>query len=173
MTEERKKLVELKNVSLTFNKGKSNEVKAINNVSFDIYEGEVFGLVGESGSGKTTVGRAILKLYEITDGEIIFNGVNITKLKGKELHNFRKDAQMILAGPDILSRGFIYMRESGDLIRESQRVLFNAIRIALKNKEASIQSVNGAIVNALRPFLYEKTEREPIIIPMVLIPDEE
>lgn len=66
------------------------------------------------------------------------------------------DTQMILAGPDILSRGFIYMRESGDLIRESQRILFNAIRIALKNKDASIQSVNGAIVNALRPFLYEK-----------------
>ena len=82
------------------------------------------------------------------------------------------DSQMILAGPDILSRGFIYMRESGDLIRESQRVLFNAIRIALKNQDASIQSVNGAIVNALRPFLYEKTEREPIIIPMILTPDE-
>ena len=79
--------------------------------------------------------------------------------------------QMILAGPDILSRGFIYMRESGDLIRESQRILFNAIRIALKNKDASIQSVNGSIVNALRPFLYEKTEREPIIIPMILTPD--
>ncbi|MBA2796338.1 metallo-beta-lactamase superfamily protein,putative mRNA degradation ribonucleases J1/J2 [Streptococcus porcinus] len=83
------------------------------------------------------------------------------------------ETQMILAGPDILSRGFIYMRESGDLIRESQRVLFNAIRIALKNKEASIQSVNGAIVNALRPFLFEKTEREPIIIPMILTPDKE
>lgn len=83
------------------------------------------------------------------------------------------DTQMILAGPDILSRGFIYMRESGDLIRESQRVLFNAIRIALKNKEASIQSVNGSIVNALRPFLYEKTEREPIIIPMILTPDKD
>lgn len=81
------------------------------------------------------------------------------------------DSQMILAGPDILSRGFIYMRESGELIRESQRVLFNATRIALKNKDASIQSVNGAIVNALRPFLYEKTEREPIIIPMILTPD--
>ena len=81
------------------------------------------------------------------------------------------DSQMILAGPDILSRGFIYMRESGELIRESQRVLFNAIPIAHKNKDASIQSVNGVIVNALRPFLYEKTEREPIIIPMILTPD--
>lgn len=81
-------------------------------------------------------------------------------------------SKMILAGPDILSRGFIYMRESGDLIRESQRVLFNAIRIAMRNKDANIQTVNGAIVNALRPFLYEKTEREPIIIPMLLTPDQ-
>ena len=82
-------------------------------------------------------------------------------------------SKLILAGPDILSRGFIYMRESGDLIRESQRILFNAIRIALKNKDANIQTVHGAIVNALRPFLYESTEREPIIIPMILTPDEE
>ncbi|HEL1567032.1 TPA: ribonuclease J [Streptococcus suis] len=82
------------------------------------------------------------------------------------------NSKMILAGPDILSRGFIYMRESGELIRESQRVLFNAIRIAMRNKDANIQTVNGAIVNALRPFLYEKTEREPIIIPMILTPDK-
>ncbi|RRR49272.1 ribonuclease J [Streptococcus suis] len=81
------------------------------------------------------------------------------------------NSKMILAGPDILNRGFIYMRESGELIRESQRVLFNAIRIAMRNKDANIQTVNGAIVNALRPFLYEKTEREPIIIPMILTPD--
>lgn len=82
-------------------------------------------------------------------------------------------SKMILAGPDILSRGFIYMRESGDLIRESQKVLFNAIRVALKSKEANVQTVNGAIINALKPYLYEKTEREPIIIPMVLTPDNQ
>ncbi|HGD1927310.1 TPA: ATP-binding cassette domain-containing protein, partial [Streptococcus agalactiae] len=91
MTENRKKIVEVKNVSLTFNKGKANEVRAIDNVSFDIYEGEVFGLVGESGSGKTTVGRSILKLYDISDGEITFNGEVISHLKGKALHSFRKD----------------------------------------------------------------------------------
>ncbi|MFR2063040.1 MAG: hypothetical protein ACLS36_01470 [Streptococcus sp.] len=65
-------------------------------------------------------------------------------------------SKMILAGPDIPSRGFIYMRESSDLIRESQRILFNAIRIALKNKDASIQSVNGAIVNAFYDHSYMK-----------------
>lgn len=111
MTENRKKLVELKNVSLIFNKGKKNEVKAINNVSFDIYEGEVFGLVGESGSGKTTVGRAILKLYDINEGEIIFNGEKVSHLKGKELHEFRKNAQMIFQDPQASLNGRMKIRD--------------------------------------------------------------
>ncbi|VTS23591.1 ABC transporter ATP-binding protein [Streptococcus pseudoporcinus] len=111
MTEERKKLVELKDVSLIFNKGKKNEVKAIDNISFDIYEGEVFGLVGESGSGKTTVGRAILKLYDINEGDIIFNGKTISNLKGKDLHEFRKDAQMIFQDPQASLNGRMKIRD--------------------------------------------------------------
>lgn len=111
MNDNRKKLVELKNVSLTFNKGKKNEVKAIDNVSFDIYEGEVFGLVGESGSGKTTVGRAILKLYDINEGEIIFNGETISHLKGKDLRIFRKDAQMIFQDPQASLNGRMKIRD--------------------------------------------------------------
>ncbi|EHJ57790.1 oligopeptide transport ATP-binding protein OppF [Streptococcus urinalis FB127-CNA-2] len=111
MTKTGKKLVELKNVSLSFNKGKKNEVKAIDNVSFDIYEGEVFGLVGESGSGKTTVGRAILKLYDINGGEIDFDGRQVSKLKGKELHEFRKDAQMIFQDPQASLNGRMKIRD--------------------------------------------------------------
>lgn len=111
MNDNRKKLVELKNVSLTFNKGKKNEVKAIDNVSFDIYEGEVFGLVGESGSGKTTVGRAILKLYDINEGEIIFNGETVSHLKGKDLRTFRKDAQMIFQDPQASLNGRMKIRD--------------------------------------------------------------
>ncbi|MGY3781735.1 ABC transporter ATP-binding protein [Streptococcus gallolyticus] len=111
MTENRKKLVELKNVSLTFNEGKKNEVKAIDNISFDIYEGEVFGLVGESGSGKTTVGRAILKLYDINKGEIDFDGETISHLKGKELHEFRKNAQMIFQDPQASLNGRMKIRD--------------------------------------------------------------
>lgn len=111
MNDNRKKLVELKNVSLTFNKGKKNEVKVIDNVSFDIYEGEVFGLVGESGSGKTTVGRAILKLYDINEGEIIFNGETVSHLKGKDLRTFRKDAQMIFQDPQASLNGRMKIRD--------------------------------------------------------------
>ena len=111
MTQERKKLVELKNVSLTFNKGKSNEVKAIYDVSFDIYEGEIFGLVGESGSGKTTVGRSILKLYDIDSGTVTFAGNDISSLKGKDLHDFRKTAQMIFQDPQASLNGRMKIRD--------------------------------------------------------------
>ena len=111
MTQERKKLVELKNVSLTFNKGKSNEVKAIDDVSFDIYEGEIFGLVGESGSGKTTIGRSILKLYDIDSGTVTFAGNDISSLKGKDLHDFRKTAQMLFQDPQASLNGRMKIRD--------------------------------------------------------------
>lgn len=111
MSDNRKKLVEVKNVSLTFNTGKKNEVKAIDNVSFDIYEGEVFGLVGESGSGKTTMGRTILKLYDFNDGGITFDGESITHLSGKDLKEFRKNAQMIFQDPQASLNGRMKIRD--------------------------------------------------------------
>ena len=111
MNEDRKKLVEVKNVSLTFNAGKKNEVKAIDNVSFDIYEGEVFGLVGESGSGKTTVGRTILKLYDFDDGDITFAGQSLSNISGKDLKEFRKSAQMIFQDPQASLNGRMKIRD--------------------------------------------------------------
>ena len=98
-TTEKKKLVEVKHLKQYFGT-KKNVVKAIDDISFDIYEGETFGLVGESGSGKSTTGRALLRLYQPTDGEILFEGKEIATLKkGKELLEFRKEAQMIFQDP--------------------------------------------------------------------------
>ena len=98
-TAEKKKLVEVKHLKQYFGT-KKNLVKAIDDISFDIYEGETFGLVGESGSGKSTTGRALLRLYQPTDGEILFEGKDIATLtKGKELLEFRKEAQMIFQDP--------------------------------------------------------------------------
>lgn len=72
-------LLEVKHLKQYFNEGKRNEVRAIEDISFNIYKGETLGLVGESGCGKSTTGKAIIKLNEITSGEIMYDGVDIQK----------------------------------------------------------------------------------------------
>lgn len=74
-------------------------LKAVDGITFDIYEGETFGLVGESGCGKSTAGRTILRLYEPSGGKVNFNGQNIFELKGNDLREIRKDMQMIFQDP--------------------------------------------------------------------------
>lgn len=96
---ERKKLLQVKHLKQYFTSGKST-VKAVDDVTFDIYEGETFGLVGESGSGKTTTGRSIIRLYDPTDGKIIFDGKDVSKLKTRsEKLEFNREMQMIFQDP--------------------------------------------------------------------------
>ena len=74
-------------------------IKAVDGVSFDIYEGETLGLVGESGSGKSTTGRTLLQLYKPTAGEVEFRGRDLVKLKGGEMRRMRRELQMIFQDP--------------------------------------------------------------------------
>ena len=74
-------------------------VKAVDDVTLDVYEGETLGLVGESGCGKTTLGRSILRLAEPTGGKVWFDGIEVTALKGQALRNFRRQAQIVFQDP--------------------------------------------------------------------------
>lgn len=96
---EKKKILEVKHLKQYFKNGR-NVTKAVDDVSFNIYEGETFGLVGESGSGKTTTGRSILQLYKPTSGKVIFEGKNVADLKSRaDKLAFTRDAQMIFQDP--------------------------------------------------------------------------
>lgn len=94
-------LVQVRHLVQTFNAGKKDEVRALQDVSFDIYKGETLGLVGESGSGKTTTGRALIRLYQPTSGEVLFAGQDIAKLKNgsAQMLAFRRQTQMIFQDP--------------------------------------------------------------------------
>ena len=79
--------------------GISEYVRAVDNITFDVYPGETLGLVGESGCGKTTTGRTIIRLEEPTEGEMIYKGKDIAKMNTKELREFRKEVQIIFQDP--------------------------------------------------------------------------
>ena len=127
--------------------GNQRVIKAVDDVSFTLLPGETLGLVGESGCGKSTTGRTVLRLYEPTDGRIIFEGADITNLSGRELLPYRRKMQMIFQDPyasldsrmtvgDIVSEPLdIHHLASGKEREEQVRSLLE--RVGLKPEYAS------------------------------------
>src|SRR5699024_1121283 len=92
--------LEVKKLKRHFNVGKQSEVRAVDDITFDIYKGETFGLVGESGCGKSTTGRTIIRLHDATDGEVLYKGESVHGKKSKsELQKFNRKMQMIFQDP--------------------------------------------------------------------------
>lgn len=94
-----KPILEVRNMKKHFHLGSGKILKAVDNFSIEINRGETFGLVGESGCGKSTAGRTIIKLYDATQGEVLFNGENVHKLQGKKLKEFNRNMQMVFQDP--------------------------------------------------------------------------
>ncbi len=102
----KKVLIEVKSLSKHFHINKSfdflgakKHLRAVDNVTIDIYENETLGLVGESGCGKSTFGRTILNLYEKTSGEVLYNGISLSSLKSEEMRGLRKELQIVFQDP--------------------------------------------------------------------------
>ncbi len=138
-------LVEVCNLTKVYPSGEnffgksSSAVRAVDDVSLTIERGETLGLVGESGSGKSTLGRLVLRLIEPTDGDIYFEGENITALRQSELRQLRRDMQIIFQDPfgsldprmrvrDVLGEPFqVHERLSEDEIRHKTAELLRAV----------------------------------------------
>lgn len=99
VNEKKDVLIEVKNLKKYFQVGKDATLKAVDDVSFDIYKGETLGLVGESGCGKTTCGRTVMGLYEASGGSILYDGHDVSKLNKKEKKEFSRRAQIIFQDP--------------------------------------------------------------------------
>ena len=149
-----KDLVQVKNLSKTFDdsfftESSKNSIMAVNDVSFNIKEGQSFGLVGESGSGKSTIAKMIVNLFRPSSGEIYFNNVCITKIKSnKEMMKFRKQIQMIFQDPYSSLNGRLKVK---DIVSEPIKLhnpsissidLDNYINDLLESVELSRQSAN-------------------------------
>jgi len=144
-------LLEVRNLTKIFDLSESpfgsrrvGEIRAVDDVSLDIHEGETLGLVGESGSGKSTLGRLILRLIEPTSGAILFDGIDLLKANGSELRRLRRDMQIIfqdpfgsldpryrvedvIAEPLILHQKIMHERLSRDARRQRVRELLSAV----------------------------------------------
>ncbi|MFQ6803627.1 MAG: ABC transporter ATP-binding protein [Lachnospiraceae bacterium] len=99
MSTEKDVLISVNHLKKYFNVGKKAVLKAVDDVSFDIYKGETLGMVGESGCGKTTCGRTCIGLYSKTDGQVLYKGKDVHTLSGKERQNFKKEVQMVFQDP--------------------------------------------------------------------------
>lgn len=146
-TEDGKPLLDVRSLKQHFNSGKGNVLKAVDNISFFIKPGETLGLVGESGSGKSTTGRAILRLHEPTDGDVLYQGVAINRLSKNEVKTMRRHMQMIFQDPysslnprfkvlDIIGQALDIHRLSKSNEERKKRVEELLIMVGLKPEHA-------------------------------------
>ncbi len=131
--------------------GKTTDyVKAVDDISFNIYPGETLGIVGESGSGKTTLGRTILRLIEPTSGNLIYKGTDILKLKDEEMRQYRKKLQIIFQDPySSLNPHFTV----GESIVEPMRV-HNILNDEKERKKKAIELMERVNMTASQFNLY-------------------
>ncbi|WP_330631293.1 ABC transporter ATP-binding protein [Halocatena halophila] len=148
-TNENGPLVEVNGLKTYYDTGGlfgSNPVKAVDGVDFAIDRGETLGLVGESGSGKTTLGRTLVQLESATEGEVLFDGTDVTTLSGSDLKNWRREAQIVFQDPE---SSLNHRMTIGEIIREPLDVHdWPNFSVAVDDPEDRSVSVSGDGIRA-------------------------
>lgn len=154
--------------------GLAEEIGVLHENTFVLDNGDVLALTKDTarvagkfpandvyvdGNGIGDIGNVVLRDRQMLSQDGLVVVVATIDLARKE----------IMAGPDLLSRGFVYMRESGEMINEGRKRVFWAIRHAMENPNATENTIRMAIIEDLQAFLYEKTERRPMILPMFIM----
>lgn len=138
-------LFSIEHLKKYFNVGQNAVLKAVDDVSFEIYKGETLGMVGESGCGKTTCGRTTIGLYDKTDGKVLFKGKDVHAMTGKEKFAFKKNVQMVFQDPysslnprmtvaDIIGEG-IDIHKLAKNKKERQEMIYKYLELVGLNKE--------------------------------------
>lgn len=134
---DKKVIMEVNHLKKYFRLDSKRTLKAVDDVSFQVYEGETLGIVGESGCGKTTCGRTCIGVYEATDGEVLYKGKNIHKMNNAEKKEFTKHVQMIFQDPYSSLDPRLKVH---DIIAEGMR-----IHKLVHSKEEEIQAVQNLL----------------------------
>lgn len=133
-------ILQVKNLKKYYTLSKNTVLKAVDDVSFDVYKGEIFGIVGESGCGKSTTGKCIVRLNDITDGEILYKGKNIKNFNKKESLKYCKEVQMIFQNPYTT----LNQRMSiGEIVAEGLNVHFNLTKEEKRDKVYELLNIVG------------------------------
>lgn len=141
----------------------NGDVLALDNQTAEIAGKVPSGSVYVDGSGIGDIGNIVLRDRRILSEEGLV--IVVLSLNMKE--------HKVLAGPDLISRGFVYMRESGDLINDAQELLAKHILTVMERKTTQWSEIKNEITDTLAPFLYEKTKRRPMILPIIMEVDPE
>lgn len=128
--------LEIRRISKTFTSGlfAKRQRTVLQNISFDVHEGQTFGIVGESGTGKTTLGKIIASLEEPSTGEILFHGNTLTRMRKEEFSFFRRKVQMLFQDPE----GSLNPKKT---IRKSLEEILDLIKIPRNEKKSALENI--------------------------------
>ena len=172
-------MIEFKNVSASYD----GELAVLRDVSFTVGDGDFVAFVGTNGAGKSTTMRLANGLLKPTAGEVLVDGSGVGDVGAVVLRDRKHLAEdgvivvvmsmsgengALVSGPDIITRGFVYVKESEGLMEQLRQVALEAVQSVDTRFSTDWSAIKGAVKGDLSGYLYKKTKRSPMILPVIM-----